>query len=262
MAATARRTAPESIRPTGMPATGRSRMGARREVAATAATGRHRRSGSPPRDPGARRGRSRAPPARGGARPARGPRPAGEPPRLRSTAPARRPRVASRPSGSRPSGPPARRLFEERVPRTRPRRRRTAGPPAGPTAVRALEPPTVAVGSNPARRLPRPRAASGPRTREPPGHHPVTGRAGANPNETSGPPEAPAERAAPVCLRGLDVEEGGPVGGLGGAVADDELLHHLPRGVVGELHRRRLHEVGGRPDQRPGDPPVEIGRAS
>src|SRR5438552_3535236 len=53
---------------------------------------------------------------------------------------------------------------------------------------------------------------------------------------------------------GLCIEEGRPVGGLRCAVADDELLDHLARGLVGELHRRGLHEVRGRSDQGAGDP--------
>src|SRR5437588_7013927 len=55
-----------------------------------------------------------------------------------------------------------------------------------------------------------------------------------------------------VASDGLDVEEGRPVGGLGLAVPDDELLDHLPGHLVGELHRRRLHEVRRRPDERTG----------
>src|SRR5262245_35816401 len=46
------------------------------------------------------------------------------------------------------------------------------------------------------------------------------------------------------------VEEAGPVGVRRPAVAQDELLDHLARHVVAELHRRRLHEVRGGPDQR------------
>src|SRR5262245_56322739 len=52
----------------------------------------------------------------------------------------------------------------------------------------------------------------------------------------------------PSGLRG--VEEAGPVGVRGRVVALDEGLHHLARHVVAELHRWRLHEVGGRTDQR------------
>src|SRR6266542_57355 len=75
-------------------------------------------------------------------------------------------------------------------------------------------------------------------------------RASVVPRFTAPPPRGAA-------LRGLDVEEGGPVGALGGPVADDELLDHLPGGLVGELHRGRLHEVGRGPDQRPGHPAVQ-----
>src|SRR5205823_15029276 len=52
------------------------------------------------------------------------------------------------------------------------------------------------------------------------------------------------------------VEEPRPIGVRGLAIAQDELLDHLARHVVAELHRRRLHEVGGRTDQRSTDPPV------
>src|SRR5262245_34310161 len=48
--------------------------------------------------------------------------------------------------------------------------------------------------------------------------------------------------------RGLGLRCGGPASLL--AVADDELLDHRPRLVVGELHRRRLLEVGRGADER------------
>src|ERR671919_498766 len=54
----------------------------------------------------------------------------------------------------------------------------------------------------------------------------------------------------------LHVEERGPILVGRGTVAQDELLDHLPGRIVGELHRRRLHEVGRGADQRPADPSV------
>src|SRR6185503_4811442 len=73
--------------------------------------------------------------------------------------------------------------------------------------------------------------------------------------EPSGYP-SPVERLGWLRLGRLDVEESGPVLILGVAVAQDEALHHVVRGLVGELHGRRLHEVGARSDQRAADPPV------
>src|SRR5437870_3708689 len=70
------------------------------------------------------------------------------------------------------------------------------------------------------------------------------------------PAADPEKRGSDRVLRGAGVEEGGPVRASGGAVADDELLDHLPRGLVGELHRRRLHEVRRRPDEGAGDAAV------
>src|SRR5437016_2178680 len=40
-------------------------------------------------------------------------------------------------------------------------------------------------------------------------------------------------------------------------VPADELLCPFPRLLIGELHRRRLHEVAGRSDERPGNLAVE-----
>src|SRR6266540_5593127 len=71
------------------------------------------------------------------------------------------------------------------------------------------------------------------------------------------PAISPAIAPAPGSARRLGVEEVRPVRRLRCAVAQDELLDHLPGGVVGELHGRGLHEVRAGPDERTAHPTVE-----